>query len=101
MDDRGSATDVQYIGDSHVYYRDHIKLVKQWRKKDFANQYFTMSMQRLPGEDGVHWPLILNVPGEGFGDDFLQHYWDHELLNESTEDPFLLEQAYEAAGGSC
>eukprot|EP00747_Dinoflagellata_sp_TGD_P194928 gnl/TRDRNA2_/TRDRNA2_62946_c0_seq1.p1 gnl/TRDRNA2_/TRDRNA2_62946_c0~~gnl/TRDRNA2_/TRDRNA2_62946_c0_seq1.p1 ORF type:complete len:813 (-),score=146.99 gnl/TRDRNA2_/TRDRNA2_62946_c0_seq1:70-2295(-) len=101
MDARGDATDVQYIGDSHVYYRDHIKLVKQWRKKDFANQYFTMSMQRLPGEDGVHWPLILNVPGEGFGDDFLQHYWDHELLNESTEDPFLLEQAFEAAGGSC
>jgi len=54
---RGVSTDVQYIGDSHVYYKGKPKLVKQWRKQDFANQYFTMSMQRLPGNDGVHWPV--------------------------------------------
>jgi len=101
MDARGDATDVQYIGDSHIFYQGKIRLVKQWRKKDFANQYFTMSVQRLPGGDGVHWPLVLNVPGEGFGDDFLQHYSDHELLNESVEAPFLLDESYEAAGGSC
>jgi hypothetical protein len=101
MDDRGSATDVQYIGDSHVYYMDEPKLVKQWRKKDFANQYFTMSMQRLAGDDGVHWPLILNVPGEGFGDDFLQHWSDHRLLSEAEESAFLLDEQIEAAGGKC
>eukprot|EP00440_Ansanella_granifera_P022608 gb/GFBE01024556.1/.p1 GENE.gb/GFBE01024556.1/~~gb/GFBE01024556.1/.p1 ORF type:complete len:701 (+),score=142.91 gb/GFBE01024556.1/:1-2103(+) len=101
MDNRGDSTDVQYIGDSHVYYEGKPKLVKQWRKKDFANQYFTMSMQRLPGADGVHWPLILNVPGEGFGDDFLQVYTDHELLSENDTEPFLIDDAFVAAGGSC
>ena len=23
-------------------------------------------------EDSTHWPLLLNIPGEGFGDDMLQ-----------------------------
>ena len=59
LDDRGAASDVQYIGDSHVYYEGKPTLVKQWRKQDFANQYFTMSMKRNPAADGVHWPLIL------------------------------------------
>lgn len=101
MDDRGDSTDVQYLGDSHVFYRGEPKLVKQWRKKDFANQYFTMSMQRLPGADGMHWPLILNVPGEGFGDDFLQHYSDHKTLGESDSELFLIDDAFVEAGGSC
>lgn len=101
MDARGEITDVQYLGDQHVYYENMPTLVKQWRKKDFASQYFTMSMLGNPGDDGVHWPLILNVPGEGFGDDFLQKYTNHSLLSEADEDLFLLDQALEAAGGSC
>jgi len=101
MDDRGSSTDVQYLGDSHVYYLGEPRLVKQWRKKDFANQYFTMSMQRLPGPDGIHWPLILNIPGEGFGDDFLQHWHGHRVLDESEASEFLLDEAHVANGGSC
>eukprot|EP00931_Biecheleriopsis_adriatica_P032727 TRINITY_DN1905_c0_g1_i1.p1 TRINITY_DN1905_c0_g1~~TRINITY_DN1905_c0_g1_i1.p1 ORF type:complete len:837 (-),score=194.46 TRINITY_DN1905_c0_g1_i1:49-2214(-) len=101
MDDRGDATDVQYIGDSHVYYLGEPRLVKQWRKKDFANQYFTMSMQAIPGEEKVHWPLILNVPGEGFGDDFLQHYSHHETLSEDDSALFLIDDAFVEAGGSC
>lgn len=101
MDARGEVTDVQYLGDQHVYYEGMPKLVKQWRKKDFANQYFVMSMLGNPGEDGVHWPLILNVPGEGFGDDFLQKYTNHSLLTEEDENLFLLDQALEAAGRSC
>lgn len=59
LDKRGAASDVQYIGDSHVFHRGEPMLVKQWRKKDLTDQYFTMSMQRTAGEDGVHWPLIL------------------------------------------
>lgn len=101
MDDRGDATDVQYLGDQHVYHMGQPRLVKQWRKKDFANQYFTMSIQRNAGDDGVHWPLILNLPGEGFGDDSLQRYFNHELLDEASEASFLLDEAFEAGGGSC
>jgi len=101
MDDRGASTDVQYLGDSHVFYLGEPRLVKQWRKKDFANQYFTMSMQRLPGSDGVHWPLILNIPGEGFGDDHLQHWHGHRELDASEESEFLLDEAFEAGGGLC
>jgi len=49
----------------------------------------------------MHWPLILNVPGEGFGDDFLQHYANHASLTEADDDLFLLDEAFEASGGSC
>jgi len=101
MDNRGASTSVQYLGDSHVYHLGEPRLVKQWRKKDFANQYFTMSVQRLPGEDGVHWPLILNVPGEGFGDDFLQHWHSHRLLEESEARAFLIDEEFVANGGEC
>ena len=101
MDARGAVTDVQYLGDQHVYYEGVPKLVKQWRKKDFACQYFVMSMLGNPGADGIHWPLILNVPGEGFGDDFLQKYTNHTLLTEQDEDLFLLDQLLEAANGTC
>mmetsp|Transcript_73912 Transcript_73912/g.167510 ORF Transcript_73912/g.167510 Transcript_73912/m.167510 type:complete len:717 (-) Transcript_73912:76-2226(-) len=101
MDNRGASTDVQYLGDSHVYYMNEPRLVKQWRKKDFASQYFTMSMQAIVGSDNVHWPLILNVPGEGFGDDFLQ-YWDqHRTLTAADESLFLLDEELESNGGSC
>lgn len=114
MDKRGDDTDVQYLGDQHVYYADGAipKLVKQWRKKDFASQYFVMSMMGnppnylkkdvdAPVEDNIHWPLILNVPGEGFGDDHLSVYRNHELLDESDEDLFLLIENYQAIGGEC
>lgn len=101
MDDRGSSTDVQYLGDQHVYHNGKPRLVKQWRKKDFASQYFTMSMQANVGDDGVHWPLILNIPGEGFGDDLLQEYGNHTLLTDEDEGLFLLDEAYIASGGTC
>lgn len=101
MDDRGDSTGVQYLGDSHVYYLGEPRLVKQWRKKDFADQYHTMSMQRLPGADGIHWPLILNAPGEGYGDDFLVHWHSHRVLNESEASEFWLDEAYIRSGGSC
>ena len=101
MDDRGDSTDVQYLGDQHIYHDGKPRLVKQWRKKDFVNQYFTMSMQANVGDDGVHWPLVLNIPGEGFGDDILQEYGNHTLLTDDDEGLFLLDEAYIAAGGSC
>jgi hypothetical protein len=84
LDARGDDTDVQYLGNQHVFYNELPKLVKQWRKKDFASQYFTMSMlennpskmadngTNVKPEDTIKWPLILNIPGEGFGDDMLQ-----------------------------
>merc|ERR1712127_727619 len=76
LDKRGDDTDVQYLGNQHAYYADGDipKLVKQWRKKDFASQYFVMSMmgnppnklakdENAPVEYNIHWPLILNIPG--------------------------------------
>lgn len=102
LDKRGDSTDVQYIGKQHVYYHNSTpRLVKQWRKEDFADQYFTMSMQENVLEDGIHWPLILNVPGEGFGDDFLQKYTEHFLLTDEDDALFLLDQAFIAANGTC
>ena len=31
------------------------------------------------GADGAHWSMILDIPGEGFRDDALQHYSKHCL----------------------
>jgi hypothetical protein len=101
LDNLGDDTDVQYLGNQHVYYEGMPKLVKQWRKKDFANQYFTMSMLGNPSEDGIHWPMILNVPGEGFGDDFLTIYTNHRTLTDDDDALFLLDQRLEASGGTC
>jgi hypothetical protein len=108
LDDRGDDTDVQYLGDQHVYYSSSIpRLVKQWRKKDFASQYFTMSVAGNPPSknttttDSPHWPLILNIPGEGFGDDMLQVYHNHSLLTDEDDDLFDLVQNLESSGGSC
>lgn len=101
MDARGDATDVQYLGDQHVYYEGKPRLAKQWRKTDFANMYFVMSMLANPGEDGMHWPLILNIPGEGFGDDTLQHYSNHSILTDDDDYMFLLDEAFELIGGTC
>jgi len=114
LDKRGDDTDVQYLGDQHVYYADGAvpKLVKQWRKKDFASQYFVMSMMGnppnklenatdAPVEDNIHWPMILNIPGEGFGDDSLQVYRNHKLLTDEDEELFKLIENYQAIGGEC
>merc|ERR1711966_412083 len=73
----------------------------QWRKKDFANQYFVMSVQANAKQDGIHWPMILNVPGEGFGDDFLQIYSNQTSLTEDDDYLFLLDEALEGVGGAC
>lgn len=122
MDNRGDSTDVQYLGNQHIYhprtgyndtaYEGGPRLVKQWRKKDFANQYFVMSMMANPevmdgvdDETGevVHWPSMLNIPGEGFGDDNLRYYHRHAMLpdDETTDDLFLLDERYMARGGEC
>lgn len=117
MDKRGDDTDVQYLGDQHLFYPDPEEgtipmLAKQWRKKDFASQYFTMSMLANPenkvekmsdasGEDNYHWPMILNIPGEGFGDDHLHVYTNHELLTNEDDDLFMLVENYIENGGEC
>ena len=101
MDLRGDSTDVQYLGDEHVFYQGKPALVKKWRKRDFASQYFTMSMQEIPGRENVHWPLILNIPGEGFGDDSLQRFDKHRVLTDDDDHLFLLDEAFVAQGGSC
>eukprot|EP00581_Thalassiosira_minuscula_P013281 CAMPEP_0183712014 /NCGR_PEP_ID=MMETSP0737-20130205/7299_1 /TAXON_ID=385413 /ORGANISM="Thalassiosira miniscula, Strain CCMP1093" /LENGTH=825 /DNA_ID=CAMNT_0025940589 /DNA_START=493 /DNA_END=2970 /DNA_ORIENTATION=+ len=113
LDKRGDDTDVQYLGNQHVYYAsDTPKLVKQWRKRDFASQYFTMSVMEnppnklakdpdAPTEDKMNWPLILNVPGEGLGDDQLYSYRNHELLTDDDEDLFTIIDRYEAMGNAC
>ena len=97
-------TDVQYLGNQHIYYNNNgePRLVKQWRKKDFAGHYFVMSILENPQEDGVHWPMTLNVPGEGFGDDILQMYTNHSTLNDQDDYMFLLDKAYaDATGLTC
>lgn len=106
LDDRGDDTDVQYLGDQHIYYASSIpRLAKQWRKKDFASQYFTMSVAGNPpsknSTDDIRWPLVLNIPGEGFGDDMLQVYANHSLLSDDDDDLFDLVQNLEASGGAC
>ena len=112
LDKRGDDTDVQYLGNQHVYYTSGNnetvpKLVKQWRKRDFASMYFTMSMMENPTkqnasiEENTHWPLILNIPGEGFGDDFLQVYRNHQLLSEDDTALFKVIEEYQSLGGVC
>ena len=78
MDDRGASSGAQFLGNEHVYYRGNVTLVKKWRKKDFSNQYFTVSMLAEPEIPGPRWPLILNIPGEGFGDDSMRMHWDFD-----------------------
>lgn len=104
LDGRGDSTDTQYLGNQHVFYAsDAPRLVKQWRKKDFASQYFTMSMGENPttDENGIHWPLMMNVPGEGFGDDSLIVYRNHAELTDDDDGLFLIDEAYMSAGGEC
>jgi hypothetical protein len=97
MDNRGAATSVQFLGNQHLYpmgskQGDKPALVKQWRKKDFADMYFTMSVMADKSSDGHHWPVQLNVPGEGFGPDGLQSYWNHEVLPEDSDDIFFVDK---------
>jgi hypothetical protein len=101
MDKRGDSTDVQYLGNQHIMYEGQPRLVKQWRKQDFADMFFTMSMQAIPGDDGIHWPLTRNDPGEGFGDDALTVYTNHSLLDDTSDPEFLLDEQIEKAGGMC
>jgi hypothetical protein len=101
MDKRGDSTDVQYLGNQHIMYEGQPRLVKQWRKQDFADMMFTMSMQAIPGADGIHWPLTRNDPGEGFGDDALTVYTNHSLLDDSSDAEFLLDEQIQKAGSKC
>jgi len=65
------------------------------------NRYFTISIDELAGSAGIHWPLVLNIPADIHGPDLLEHYFNHEVLQEGDEAPFLLDEAYMKAGGSC
>lgn len=85
LDNRGSGTSVQYLGNQHIYHKGRPTLVRQWRKKDFADMYFTMSVQADKSKDGVHWPIQMNFPGEGFGPDGLQNYWNHKILGDDDD----------------
>lgn len=91
----------QYLGNQHVYHRGKPTLVKQWRKSDFANNYFVMSMKEHVGEDGIHWPLMMNIPGECYGPDQLRSMFNHEVFDATHPDMFLVDQEYIAAGGNC
>lgn len=86
LDGRGQGSSSQYLGNQHINYLGKPTLVKQWRKKDFAAMYFVMSMAGEPDKDGIHWPLILDLPGEGFGEDALNTFYDHKLLPDSDEE---------------
>jgi len=105
LDTRGAQTSAQYMGNQYVFLEGKPTLVKQWRKMDFANMYFIMSMAAKPDpETGVHWPLMRNDPGEGFGPDNLHRYTEHELLEEGNDDPFMIDDGmycpdYNRGGG--
>lgn len=94
MDNRGAATSVQYLGNQHIMHQGNATLVKQWRKKDFADMYFVMSVLAEPGADGIHWPIQRNDPGEGFGDDALNIYSNQQLLTDADQDLFLVDKNY-------
>jgi hypothetical protein len=104
MDNRGAQTGVQYIGNQHLYLKgaEDPTLVKQWRKKDFADMYFVMSITAEPDENGHHWPVQRNDPGEGFGDDNLHTFWNHEMLTDEDKDIFLVDEGLDCReiGGS-
>lgn len=91
----------QYLGNQHTYYMGSPRLVKQWRKKDFVNTTFTVSMDEHVGDDGVHWPLMMDIPGEGSGPDQVLRMHDHKHLVEADHKMFFIEQDYIAAGGVC
>lgn len=94
MDNRGAATSTQFLGNQHIFHRGEPTLVKQWRKKDFADMFFVMSMSAEADENGYHWPLQRNDPGEGFGDDALHSFFEHAPLedNEKDNNIFLIDQ---------
>merc|ERR1719409_2438060 len=72
LDKRGGGSiDAQYLGKEHIYYQGEPRLVRKWRKNDFVNTDFTVSIDEYAGADGVHWPLVLNIPGEDAGPDSL------------------------------
>lgn len=104
LDSRPYRTDdiaSQYLGNQHIYHRGEPRLVKQWRKSDHTDDYFVMSLQEHAGADGIHWPLQLNIPGEGSGPDSLRSMYNHAVFNESDLDMFLVDQRYVAAGNAC
>lgn len=91
----------QYLGNQHIMHEGKATLVRQWRKSDFVENYFVMSMQEHPDSSGVRWPLQIAIPGEAEGPDTLRVMSKHRLLNASELEPFLIDQAYMAAGGEC
>lgn len=91
----------QYLGNQHVYHQGKAKLVKQWRKDDFVGTYFVVSNQEHVGADGIHWPLLWNIPGEGAGPDHLRMLYNHDTIDDSQDHVFSVDEEYVAAGGRC
>jgi len=94
----------QYLGNQHIIHDGKPTLVKQWRKSDFAENYFVMSMQEHAGTDGIRWPLQIAIPGEAAGPDTLRVMTQHKLLDANNDEVlrmFLIDQEYMAAGGVC
>jgi rubredoxin len=94
----------QYLGNQHIVHDGKPTLVKQWRKSDFVENYFVMSMQEHPGAEGIRWPLQIAIPGETSGPDTLRVMTQHKLLDASDEKLlklFLIDQEYIVAGGEC
>lgn len=99
LDDRGGGViDDQYLGKEHVYYQGQPRLVRKWRKNGIANQVFTVSVDEY---NETHYPLIINIPGEGGVMDILKTWSNHEPLDLDDLAPFLLDETYEGQGGSC
>lgn len=104
LDSRPYRTDdiaTQYLGNQHIYHRGVPRLVKQWRKSDHTNDYFVMSLQEHAGSDGIHWPLQLDIPGEGFGPDSMRSMYNHAVFDENDLDMFLVDRQYVEAGNAC
>jgi len=58
-------------------------------------------MKEHVGEDGIHWPLMMDIPGEGYGPDLLRSMYNHEVIDDTKLDMFLIDQEFMAAGGDC
>lgn len=106
----------QYLGDQNtLHYNDNgeiiPKLVKQWRKKSFASQYFGVSMAVNPTkgnetegtkDDNTHWPLMMSTPSRLNGDSSMFVFRDHKPLTEEEErEMYYLLDNYQASGGFC
>jgi rubredoxin len=91
----------QYLGKQHLYHYGKPRLVKQWRKRDFVNTTFTISIDEHASDDRIHYPLMMNIPGELAGPDVINQLHRHKILSEEDEHVYYLDEEYIANGGVC